>query len=95
MAALQAGIPSTEQAEWLASLRLDPPEEDRADVRHAILVSSLTGKKPDDILAVLPWRARSVTAPPPSPAQKQANLRKRIDLAMRAFQDRGSGRRKG
>lgn len=88
MAALQAGIPSTEQAEWLASLRLDPPEEDRADVRHAILVSALTGRKPDDIMAALPWRAsiQPVAVPPPN---RQASLRRRIDLAMRAFQDAG------
>lgn len=80
MAVLQAGLPSTEQAEWLASLMLDPPEEDRADVRHAHMMSALTGKRADQFMEALPWRARRpVAAPPPV---TPASLRNKIDAVM-------------
>ena len=86
MAALTAGMDSQESVEWLASLQLDPPEEDRADVRHAMLMSMLaqvyTGKphKPQAFLDDLPWRDVA-TAPKTTPAL----LRRKIDAAMMAF----------
>lgn len=85
MAALTAGMDSQESVEWLASLRLDPPEEDRADVRHALLsalmAQLLTGKpqKPELFLEALPWRARSEAAPPPP---TPVSIRRKIDAVM-------------
>lgn len=93
MAALQAGINGREQADWLASLRLDPPEEDRADVRHALLaallVKVLGGRDvpPARFLDDLPWRERISVGP------DRVTFRKRMDAAMRAFASVGRGRR--
>jgi hypothetical protein len=81
---LQAGLTGREQAEWLASMRLDPPEEDRADIRYAHLaanlLASLTGKvqRVDTFLDALPWR----DAPPPPPPVTPASLRNKIDAVM-------------
>ena len=84
MAALTAVIDSREQADWLASLRLDPLEEDRADIRHAMLSSllvTLLGAKrisPQQFLDDLPWRE----TPPPPPPASPATLRRKIDAVM-------------
>jgi hypothetical protein len=84
VAALTAVIDSREQADWLASLRLDPPEEERADVRHAVLLEMLTallGNKrvpAQQFLDDLPWRETPPAPPPASPA----TLRRKIDAVM-------------
>jgi hypothetical protein len=83
---LQAGIDSREQADWLASLRLDPLEEERADIRHALLSSLLVGLlggkrvAASVFLGELPWRE----APPKKPVT-QAGLRKKVDAVMAMF----------
>ena len=81
---LQAGLTGKEQAEWLASVRLDPPEEDRADIRHAQLVANLmavlTGKRQrvDVFLNALPWREPTA----PEPSAQPMSLRTKIDAVM-------------
>lgn len=88
MAALQASLAGPEAAEWLASLRLDPPEEERADVRHALLMEMLVallgakGRKPKaaDFYDALPWRNETPTAP-----VTQAQLAQKVNAVMAMF----------
>jgi hypothetical protein len=76
-----------EAAEWLASSRLDPIEEDRADVRHALMMELLlrianpkAKQTAMDFLTMLPWRAEE-RPEPPSPEL----VRQKIEAAMLAF----------
>ena len=79
MARLLASMHSQEAAEWLASIRLDPPEAERADIRHALLmdllVKLLGGKQkrkiePMDFFEALPWRQPERVPEPKSLPQK-------------------------
>lgn len=89
MAGLHYGLNSREQVDWLASLRLDPPEEDRADVRHALLaqllVKLLGGKElPEAVfLNDLPWR-EPVRLPVPA-APTPVSFRQKLDGVMAMF----------
>ena len=67
-------------------MRLDPLEEDRADIRHALMMELLLRlanpkAKPtaQDFLTSLPWRAEH--RPVPAPAE----LRRKLDMAMLAM----------
>jgi len=57
--------PAAELTEWLAYFDLEPPEEERADVRWAIWLAMYANAhraqgdsehKPDEFLEMLPWR---------------------------------------
>lgn len=73
-----------EAAQWLASMRLDPDEEERADVRHALMMDLLVrllyrGKQknlPDagEFLSALPWRAEHKPARPQTPQELMAKV---------------------
>lgn len=81
---------SIEATDWLASMQIDPDESERADARHALMMSLLVRllahvkrgvRLPTavDFLAELPWRDEYVPPPPPpTPAQ----LRHKIDAVM-------------
>ena len=43
----QAAVSSAEFSEWQAWLRIHPPEEDRADIRHAQLMALLANVNRD------------------------------------------------
>lgn len=84
---------SMEAAEWLASMRLDPDESDRADVRHALMMDLLFGllyrgkrrtglPSVREFLDALPWRTEHE---PPKP-QTPAEFRQKADAVMRMFQ---------
>jgi hypothetical protein len=78
---------SVEAAQWLASMRLDPDEAERADIRHALMMDLLVrllnrAKKgtplpsASDFLAALPWRQERKPAPTP------VELRHKVDAVM-------------
>jgi hypothetical protein len=78
---------SMEAAQWLASMRLDPDEAERADMRHALMMDLLVRlmanakkgtKLPGvaDFLAALPWRTEF------RPAHKPEELRRKVDSVM-------------
>jgi hypothetical protein len=83
-----ASLPAGEVVERLASLELDPLEEDRADVRHALLMEMLMHllwrgkKKPGlvakDFLEALPWR----NPPAPPKPMTQGELNRKVDAVM-------------
>jgi hypothetical protein len=50
-------VSSREFTEWLAYERLHPPEEDRADVRHAHLMTLLANVNRDPKRQPRPWTA--------------------------------------
>ncbi len=91
-----AGMDSVEAAQWDASMRLDPDESDRADIRHALLMDLMVkltprsknqrGKLPDavDFLAALPWREEAEERAPTRP-QTPAELQAKINAVMRMF----------
>lgn len=90
MDSLLGSLSSTEAVEWEASLRLDPDDADRADIRHALLMDHLTHllvrrkrgarlPRVRDYLADLPWRAEHEPQLPQTPAE----LRTKVDAVMR------------
>lgn len=104
VATLQAGVSSLEATEWLASARLDPDEEERADIRHALLSDLLVrllwrparrGQKlpldTDDFLAALPWREEHKATRATS-GPTPADLVMKINAAMRALGGSKRGR---
>jgi hypothetical protein len=99
-----AGMDSVEVAQWNASMKLDPDESDRADIRHALLMDNLThlmtprrkgqGRKlPSvrDYLASLPWRDEEDTTASARP-KTQAELQAKVNAVMALFGGKTNGR---
>jgi len=85
-----ASMSGTEAIDWMASAQLDPDEDDKADVRHALMMDLLTrllyrGKKApptaSNYLSSLPWREEYK----PTRPRTQGELQAKINAVMRTL----------
>lgn len=92
---------SMEMVDWLASMRLDPDDAEKADVRHALMLDWLakllvprrrgqTRKLPplSEYLSALPWHEEHRPSRPRTPAELVA----KINAAMRSLGGRAGER---